>query len=555
MGSEEVKKICKSLPVDEGNRVTYRINDPGEIKGLFSFSYYVPPTMTATSKGYVYSEGISLYIRMIEENKELWNGWRVVLYMDEISMERGVVNPTKYNRADPDDDPEWLRRKEEFLRLLRTSPHVIVATVRWNEYKMNESGSAVNPNIMRCFRFKAFEDFADIPVYVRDADTIFVDEQMGSHGWIRRPTLRTITPEIVSDWEEEYHTGFSRKGRKYRFALATQPDYSRPWHTPKNAAAAENSAPNMIGFFAGVVGSLGDIGAWKSGSLWESCVSYLRGKCRVEPGVTREGAPIVKFVTTRRVPHMDEPLLAFVILPEIWETTFFFHYEFVEVMSIKLEYRSFYEYMREPSEGNKAVFETGLKGYKAMPSVKEDREGAYKAKNKFSRTNYSGKQTPLAEKLEKNFEKARELLINTAKGQAVAAKAKRDPYYRPEIGERNAAILAAPQKELLQRTLEGLNSEFLEIERKAERENANIWGLNEEEERPKPKLDSRIDANMVRKAFKGVHYHTFLQKLISVLMELNGFRLTCKVRNTINTRRGGALPRPFKKRKGTRRRH
>lgn len=551
MGSEEVKKICKSLPVDEGNRVTYRINSEGPIKGIFSFSYYVPSLMTGTSKGYVYSEGISLYIRMIEEYPELWNGWRVVLYMDEDSLERGVVNPTKYKANDRDDDAAWIARRDTFLNTLRLNPHVIVATVRWDEYKMNEAGSSVNANIMRCFRFKAFEDFPDVPVYVRDADTIFVDEQMGSHGWIHRPTLQTITPTIVSDWEEEYHKGFSRKGRKYRFALATQPDYSRGWHTPKNAAAAANGAPNMIGFFAGVVGSLGDIGAWKSGSLWESCISYLRGKCRVESGVSPAGAPSVKFVTSRRVPHMDEPLLAFVILPEIWETTFFFHYEFVEVMSIKLEYRSFYEYMREPSEGNKAVFETGLKGYKAIPSVKEDREGAYKAKNKFSRTNYSGKQTPLAEKLEKNFEKARELLINTAKGQAVAAKAKRDPYYRPEIGERNAAILAAPQKELLQRTLEGLDPEFLEIERQAERENADIWGLNEEEERPKPTLDSRIDANMVRKAFKSVHYHTFLQRLISVLMELNGFRLTCKVGKRIETRRGGAL----RKQRKTRRRH
>jgi hypothetical protein len=552
MSSELVKKICKSLPVDADNQVSYRINSEGPIKGLFSFSYYVPALMTNLSKGYVYSEGISLYIRMIEEYPELWNGWRVVLYMDETSLERGVINPTKYKANDPDDDATWIARRDTFLNVLRLNPHVIVATVRWDEYKMNAAGSSVNANIMRCFRFKAFEDFPDVPVYVRDADTIFVDESMSTEGyWIKIPTLREITPVIVSDWEEEYHKGFSKKGSKYRFALATQPDYSRGWHTAKNAGD-RGGGPNMIGFYAGVVGSLGDIDEWKNGLLWQSCVSYLRGKCRVEQGFSREGAPIVNFVTTRKLPHMDEPLLAFVILPEIWEKIFFFHYEFIELAGVSLDISKFYGWPQTVPDANREAFEKVLAGYKSFPSVKLGREGKYWVGSYKGRL-YSGRATPLGEKLNIDFEKAQNLLKEGKESEArrVIEKAKWDPYYRPETTARNEAILARKNEELLRRTLERLDPGILNVEREARfGENRNLWALNEDAS-PKEKRLARIDANHIRAAFQNPHYHTFLQRLVAVLMDLNGFRLTCKVGKRIETRRGGAL----RKKRKTRRRH
>jgi hypothetical protein len=597
---EYTKKISKGTPLSDGAYIHYKHNsNDNPIKGVFSFTYYVPERSDSTRgiKGYVYADGIERYLDMLDRY-DTWRDWKMILYMDEKTLERGLArayfayppirpqggkeNGTltdeqeriykeqfkKYEEEKEKLNKEYEARKKQFLDKIMIHPRVILAIVHWDHFKMDDSGAQVAPQILRCFRLKAFEDFPDIPVFVRDADTVFVTDRQEELSNI----AESYSSEYIHEWEYEYYKGFKAKESKYRFCLATEHTYSKSWHTAENkppppppepptppeppkkntglffkrgkslifqgavSGAPEpppppsKVTPSMIGFFAGLIGSLGGIPEWKNGSLWQKSIDYMTGKCGVKRTElrTQEKSGIkvdvmFEFETTRKSPAMDEPILAYIILPELYDTIFFLMFLLIGGDSINIfKSEDVFPKKREghatlanllsgPGPNMKYKQENVLKaleGYKSVPSVDLMRKGRYK--NTHVNTKDTKGLPPRKEVLMK------ELVAAGPSGAKIIAKKDIETYIPllEKVGMRDVALELA---------LDGLDPKLLEIEREAERENPKMWRAPTKKIRDDPQIRG------VRYAFSSPHPHTFLKKLVTYLMEVTKQKLVCKL--------------------------
>jgi hypothetical protein len=336
---DKLVKISRDTALSEEANIYYRHNSPGTPAGLFSFTYYVPFTKQDASaghdkyKGYIYADGIERYLEMLDTYEAEWKDWKIVLYMDQITLERGVAELIIGH-----NEKKHAARRAQFLEKITRHPKVILAIVRWDRYKMDDSGEEVAPHVLRCFRFKAFEDFPGVPVFVRDADTIFIQNDDRGRAEFR-PGVEVKT---IHEWEYEYYWGFKAKEPRYRFCLATENVYTHEWHVYGDREPdpppfrplkwgdpplikLKRPKPSMLGFMAGVIGSLGHIPMWKNGTLWQKSIDYMVEKSNV---VYNPYSRMYVFTSKRRFLALDEPILAYVILPELYDITFFFFNEF-----------------------------------------------------------------------------------------------------------------------------------------------------------------------------------------------------------------------------------
>jgi hypothetical protein len=304
--------------------IEYRFKTSEPPKGLFSSTYYFGRDFKGQddpwSKLDVYKAGILQYLKVTEAPE--FAGWRLILYTDALSLERSdKIDPNMFKTAPPPEKLEQHRREWEEIK---AHPNVVFAVVSWPEYAVGygEDTKTIDNAILRALRLKAFHDFPDIPVFVRDADTLF-------ENLVRNQTLQ---PSELARWEATLWTnlkGIFTPDAKYRILIASQPSYQRQWHVHPDTGVKTS------GCYAAVTSSLGGMPEWADGSLWRKCLQYLRAHTK-----------IVRHPSGERVPDnlgkptyigKDEQLLSYVVLLHAFERVYFYYLEYIHVEGIKVE--------------------------------------------------------------------------------------------------------------------------------------------------------------------------------------------------------------------------
>jgi hypothetical protein len=195
--------------------------------------------------------------------------------------------------------------------------------VKWPEYAIDADGSgdAIDNAILRMMRMKALYDFPGIPVFVRDADTLFEN----------LVKVRSIAAELTA-WEftlwEQLRKIFGAPGSPYKILIASQPNYHRQWHVHPETGQETN------GCYAAVTSTLGDMTAWTDGSMWRACLAYVRKHTQMEKDMGGKRAS-----TTVDKPSyigIDEQLLSYVVIAKALEQVYFYYLEYIQVEGTKI---------------------------------------------------------------------------------------------------------------------------------------------------------------------------------------------------------------------------
>jgi hypothetical protein len=304
-------------------RIQYRFKHTEPLKGLFSSTYYFGRDFKGQdnpwSKLDVYKAGILQYLKVTEAPE--FAGWRVILYTDALSLERSdKIDQNMFVTPPPPEKLEQHRREWEEIK---AHPNVVFAVVDWPEYAVGygDDSKTIDNAILRALRLKAFHDFPKIPVFVRDADTLFENlVRVGS-----------IVPELVR-WEATLWENLKKiftPDKDYRILVASQPSYQRQWHVHPDTGV------KTTGCYAALTSSLGGMPEWTDGSLWRKCLEYLRAHTK-----------IVRHPSGERVPNnlgkptyigKDEQLLSYVVLLEAFKRVYFYYLEYIHVEGTKVE--------------------------------------------------------------------------------------------------------------------------------------------------------------------------------------------------------------------------
>jgi hypothetical protein len=184
-------------------------------------------------------------------------------------------------------------------------PHtVVMAIVEWLEKKEAnpENFEHIDSAFLRCARFRAFVDFPNGPVAIRDADTIFFKY------------YKDFTAAHVLEAEVTFWNAFLK--RPERFSISSQKEYKNQFHTD----ALCGNYRITPGTFAGFVNSKGGIQEWTdSGLFWKECMDYIRARDHIH--VSKEPQVYI---------GKDEQILLFRIIPKLFERIFFFHLEYTD---------------------------------------------------------------------------------------------------------------------------------------------------------------------------------------------------------------------------------
>ena len=317
------EKLMVSVPVDartedESMRgsITYHYNTPSDPTGVFSFSWYYRHEPTDVNRNVKYNNrgdrlmvyllGLMTYIRLTEQ--PAFPGWKVVLYTDQNTLDNlQLIQETK---------PIHFATTQTIL----THPNVIVAVCSWPEYYTGNNSAntgtrskKIDGIILRMFRNRAFCEFHRIPVFVRDADTIFNVRTI--EGPTFEPQVGTL--QSIMEWENAVYKNLEKSGKQ--FLVASNIQYRKPWHY--------NNKTKMytMGFLAGLTTSLGGLPEWdpaNPNNLWNQSIDYVRGRSEVI-----NNPPIRQLSNLEEITYggKDEQIISFVWLPAIVDRTFFFY--------------------------------------------------------------------------------------------------------------------------------------------------------------------------------------------------------------------------------------
>ncbi len=313
--------------------------------GIFSFTYYTRADFETINP--IYTLGLYTYEQVCAN---FMKGWKCVVYTDEETMmrmeqimkyiEEKLFQNSKNERVKYYDkqSKEGLKKMDvdiaKGLQLwidLLNSPNVVFAIVRWPQYSVKQDTSNVDDSLMRIFRFRAFTEFPDIPVFVRDADTIFVKDlwrlsteavkvetgKKEKYVYVDTYLFNKAMPYFVSNWESTMFEEQKKTGLP--FLICSQSEYFRQWHTNRYT-----QIPSQ-GVYAGVVNSLGGISEFKDGSLWDETIAYVTKG--IEMVNTIRGFQVSNKRTIYYI-GKDEQLLIFVYIPILFERTFFYLLDF-----------------------------------------------------------------------------------------------------------------------------------------------------------------------------------------------------------------------------------
>lgn len=305
--------------------IEYRIKETesgSEPKGIFSSTYYFGRDFKGQddpwSKVDVYKAGILQYLQVTDAPE--FAGWKLILYTDALSLTRSDKIDTSMFKSEPPPDVLEKHRKE--WEQIKSHPNVIFAVVSWPEYAVGygDGTDTIDNAILRALRLKAFHDFPNCPVFIRDADTLFENlVRVGS-----------IVPQLIR-WEATLWDNLKRifdTKSKYRILIASQPSYQRQWHIHPDTGVKTS------GCYAAVTSCLGDMPEWADGSLWRECLKYFREHTR-----------IIRHPSGERVPDnlgkptyigKDEQLLSYVVLQHAFERVYFYYLEYIHVEGTKV---------------------------------------------------------------------------------------------------------------------------------------------------------------------------------------------------------------------------
>lgn len=331
MENAEPKTIIKKAidpDKESAGSIEYHINKSigtlDDIKGMFVTTYYFRDSDCTTCNDFkgqdspwvktdVYKVGILYYLRVTERPE--FSGWKVVIYLDRHSLENPVFRTnTNTERA--------IKHKKEWGEI-SAHPNVVFAIVDWPEYAVGSKGDGktIDNSILRALRFKAFHDFPNCPVFLRDADTLFENLIKGGGG---TTTLADFTGALAA-WEKTLWDALKTlfaDPNPYRILVASQPNYYRQWHIhPK-------TGKRTTGCYAAITSSLGNLPEFSDGSLWKKCLAYLRENIQiVKNGVNLVPSNLSKPTYIGK----DEQLLSFVIIPTIFEKVYFYYFEYIKI--------------------------------------------------------------------------------------------------------------------------------------------------------------------------------------------------------------------------------
>ena len=319
--------IVKMIDPDKesAGSIDYKSNRPlTDMKGMFVTTYYFRDSDCTTCNDFkgqdspwvktdVYKVGILHYLHVTELPDFV--GWKVVIYLDRHSLENPVFR-TNTNTA------RAIKHKEEWSKI-SSHPNVVFAVVEWPEYSVGSKGDGktIDNAVLRALRFKAFHDFPDLPVFLRDADTLFENLIKGGGP---TSTLANFA-EALGKWEKTLWDALVvlfADPNPYRILVASQPNYYRQWHVhPKTGV-------RTTGCYAAITSTLGNLPEFKDGSLWKSCLAYIRENMQiVKDGVNLVPSNLSKPTYIGK----DEQLLSFVMIPAILDKVYFYYFEYIQI--------------------------------------------------------------------------------------------------------------------------------------------------------------------------------------------------------------------------------
>ena len=310
-------QIQSNIDPDDPSKgqVTYTMNNNEHPLGIFATAYYYRNSDegkqqdTKWTKTDIYKKGLIHYLKVTES--EAFKGWKVLIYIDyqslktPITTDKTVVNYQMHFE-------EW--------NMIARHPNVIFGVIQWPEYSMGAGDGLIMDNAMiRAFRLKALMDFPKIPVFVRDADTLFENILK----------IKTIYDELTA-WELAIMNELKRIDTETpcQIIIATQPNYHRQWHVHPVTGA------KTIGCYAAVTSTLGDIEECVNGSLWRKCLAYLRSTSKILNIGPNKRMPSNSMVPTYI--GKDEQLLSYVFIPNIFDKIYFYYLEYIQVEGTKV---------------------------------------------------------------------------------------------------------------------------------------------------------------------------------------------------------------------------
>ena len=260
----------------------------------------------------VYKIGILHYLKVTDQPE--FQGWKLIIYLDQLSMENPIfINDTTSARA--------LKHKKEWEEIAK-HPNVVFGVVFWPEYAVGSKGDGktIDNAILRALRMKAMSDFPTIPVFIRDADTLF-------ENLIKGGSLSTMTDftQKLALWEKTLWDNLVplfADPSPYRLLIASQPNYHRQWHVEPQTGV------NTSGCYAAVTSSLGNIPEMTDQSMWKKCLAYLRQTMSVKQvGSDRSPTNLQKPTYIGK----DEQFLSYVMLPNMFDKIHFYYMEYIQV--------------------------------------------------------------------------------------------------------------------------------------------------------------------------------------------------------------------------------
>ena len=306
--------------------IEYQSNQPiDDAAGFFVTTYYFRDSDCTTCNDFkgqdspwvktdVYKIGLLHYLGVTEQPE--FKGWKLIIYLDKHSLE----NPT-FRNTNNNNNARLQKHQQEWDKIF-SHPNVVFGVVDFPEYAVGNKGDekTIDNAILRSFRMKAFMDFPDVPVFVRDADTLFENLIKGGE----MTTLADFTVKLAL-WEKTLWDNlvplFSDPS-PYKILIASQPNYHRQWHTHPETGT------NTTGCYAAITSSLGNFPEMTDGSIWRACLAYLRQTCKVvQVGQDRNPNNLQKPTYIGK----DEQFLSYVMMPMVFDRIYFYYFEYIQV--------------------------------------------------------------------------------------------------------------------------------------------------------------------------------------------------------------------------------
>lgn len=363
--------------------ITYK-GSINALKGVFATTFYFRDADCAECKDFkgqdapwtktdIYKTGLLHYLSVTDTPE--FAGWKVVIYTDAHSLENPMFRSKQANARTAKHQAEW--------QMIAAHPNTVFAVVNWPEYAVGSKadGKTIDNAILRALRFAAFADFPDIPVFIRDADTLFENILK----------VRDIRKELAA-WEGTLLAvlkGLFAPPAIYRLLIASQPNYHRQWHINPVSGKA------TTGCYAAVTSSLGGIPEWKDKSLWRKCLAYLRSTSAV---IQRGDERMPNDIDKPTYIGKDEQLLSYVIIPEMLAQIYFYYFEYIQVEGTKIMDTSGTPFARDLLAAGYTRYPSPYRVSlgEPMPSLDAPPEKRKDANEKTEGTILSPKYTPLA---------------------------------------------------------------------------------------------------------------------------------------------------------------